>query len=257
MTAIVTIEGLALILLALLVAGLLRSHAEILGRLSRASDQEGAGENAPPLETEVGVALPRANPTPAFDLTGVDLDGGVLAFGLVGSPSKTLIAFLSSGCLTCAEFWQAFAHAEAVQLPRDTRLVIVTKDADEESPSKLRKLAPAGVPVLMSTSAWRDYDVPLAPYFIYVDGASGVIGEGAGASWAQVVSLLEQATDDVEFLTTLRKREERGGRRRRRRRESDDAREARADAELIAAGFYPDDPRLYNVEPPVEVAEGD
>jgi len=251
MSAVVTIEGFALVLLGLLVAGLLRSHAEILRRLAT-----GETTTEPPLETEVGVALPRENKTPAFDVTGVTLDGATASLGIVGAPQKTIVGFLSSGCLTCAEFWTAFADGDSLGIPDDTRLVIVTKGADQESPAKLRNLAPDRFPVVMSTEAWEDYSVPVAPYFIYVDGQDGVIGEGAAATWPQITNLLLQASEDVEFL----KAQGQIGKRRRRRRprkESGDARELRADAELLAAGFVPGDSRLYDTPPLAGVGESD
>ena len=39
------------------------------------------------------------------------------------------------------------------------------------------------VPVVMSTEAWERYDVPYAPYFVYVSGPAGrVVGEGVAAA---------------------------------------------------------------------------
>src|SRR2546427_62832 len=79
-----------------------------------------------------------------------------------------------------------------LQLPRSGQLVIVTKDTEFESPSQLAKKAPRRVPLVMSSEAWTDYDVPVSPYFVYVDGQSGEIrGEGAAATWPQVARLLE------------------------------------------------------------------
>ena len=53
----------------------------------------------------------------------------------------------------------------------------------------------------MSSAAWADYDVPVAPFFVLVDGASGeVIGEGAANEWGQVQSLLHTALDDAGML---------------------------------------------------------
>ena len=47
MTAIVSVETVLLVLLVVLVAGLLRSHAEILRRLGPASEDEAAGGRDP------------------------------------------------------------------------------------------------------------------------------------------------------------------------------------------------------------------
>jgi hypothetical protein len=81
------------------------------------------------------------------------------------------------------------------------RLVVVTKDAAFESPSRLRDLAPRHVPVVMSSAAWEHYRVEASPYFIYVDGPSGqVASEGSAVSWEQVRSLLRDAVADQEMF---------------------------------------------------------
>jgi hypothetical protein len=148
-----------------------------------------------------------------------------------GGPS-TLVAFLTSGCMTCMEFWRSFSE-RVPELPDGGRLVIVVKDSSHESPSKLRRLAPGGIPVVMSTDAWERYEVPAAPYFVYVDGPSGEIhGEGAASSWAQVASLLRDALADAEPPP-------RGA--------SGPERSARIDEELARAGIGPGHPSLYPV----------
>jgi hypothetical protein len=109
--------------------------------------------------------------------------------------------------------------------------VIVTKDSAHESPSKLRRLAPEGIPLVMSTATWERYEVPAAPYFVWVDGASGEIhGEGAASAWDQVASLLGDAIADVEVV-------EYGP--------SGPERSARIDDELARAGIGPGHPSLY------------
>jgi hypothetical protein len=115
-------------------------------------------------------------------------------------------------------------------------LVIVTKDTELESPSKLLKLAPDGVPLVMSSEAWERYQVEGSPYFVLVDGPTGRIrGEGTATSWPQVASLLRDAITDAELQA------ERGAR------VASDAaaRLARADAELAAAGIGQGHASLY------------
>ena len=51
-----------------------------------------------------------------------------------------------------------------------------------ESPSRLRDLAPADVPVVMSSQAWEDYGVTMSPYFVLVGADGEVRGEGAASS---------------------------------------------------------------------------
>jgi hypothetical protein len=221
-TSILVIESVVLVLLTLLVAGLLRSHAEILRRLHALDpDAEVAEKGAVPVELRLNGSESFA---PAADLDGAGLRDDAVHVSVVGARHKTLLAFLSSGCLTCHSFWDAFAHTRELDLPADTRLVVVTKDAQEESISTLRRLAPADVPVVMSSAGWVDYRVPGSPYFVLVDGARGQVrGEGTGANWDQVKNLLRQAVDDS----------------------ADGGRELRIDRELLGHGIRPGDPSLY------------
>ncbi len=200
----------------------------------------------------------RASP-PARDLSGVGLDDDAVTVRVAGTNHRTLVAFLSSGCLTCQRFWDAFARPAELGLPDDVRVVIVTKDLDEESPSKLAALAPAGLPTLASSRAWADYDVPGSPYFVLVDGPTGQVrGEGTGLDWEQVRNLLTQATDDAAFDQRAESAYRDGLERNRvPKPDADAARESRIDDELLAAGVRPGDPSLYQVPQPEPTAPGD
>jgi hypothetical protein len=226
MTVLVVAEAVAIALLALLVAGLLRSHAEILRRLhDLGAGLEPAGGSTPVALD--GTRLPGRADRPAHDISGVTPDDEGVAVGVVGTDQPTLLAFLTSGCLTCEGFWSAFGDPARRVLPGGTRLVVVTKGPEHESESRIRELAGANLVVVMSSRAWDDYDVPVAPYFVHVDGAAGEVrGEGAAQTWEQLVGLLDRALAD---------RGDGGG---------DDG-EARADRALMAAGILPGDPRLY------------
>jgi len=110
-TALVVALTVAVALLGLLVVSLLRSHAEILRRLHEidpAYDHAGgdhAGHDHGPTPVEVGVrpgvALPREHETPAHDVQGTTPAGGEVGLALLGGRASTLLAFLSSGCMTC------------------------------------------------------------------------------------------------------------------------------------------------------------
>jgi hypothetical protein len=229
MTALVAVETLLLALLALLVAGLLRSHAEILRRLAAlgAGDEESA--------FEPGLARPRADTPAAHDLAGATLAGEVRTVSVAGE-GGTLLAFLTSGCSICHEFWTAFADGRP--LPGGARLVVVTKDAHEERPRRLARLAPPGVTVLLSSQAWEDYRVPVAPYFVHVAGGR-VLGEGSAREWAQLRSLFGDAVEDA--ATSGRSTAERA---------------LRVEHDLRSAGIGPGDPSLYRLEDgPVEPEE--
>lgn len=236
MTVLITAESAVLALLVLLVAGLLRSHADIL----RALHDLGAGlGDEHRSASSTAVDAPRRAPllrAPAEHrrlpdvLQGETLEGEAASIG-TGAEGSTLIAFLSSGCGTCAGFWAALGSG-AQQALTGTRVVVVTRDRAEESPSALAGMAPAGVTVLMSSRAWDDLAVPGSPYFVHLDHGT-VTGEGTASTWPQLLSLVAQAQGDG--------RAPRAGSPW----STDAEREARADRDLAAAGILPGDPRLY------------
>jgi hypothetical protein len=239
MAVLVTLLAVVVALLGLLVAGLLRSHAEIL----RALHELGAGvdPDAPrdPAATSAGTRSPslahRRDTRGASDISGTSPTDDAVSIAIVGAPRPTLLAFLTTGCTTCADFWTAFAD-ERRRVPGDARLVVVLKGANAESPVRARKMAPRDVPVVMSDEAWDAYDVPVAPYFVFVDGPTGeVVGEGAAATWAQLTSMLDRAIEEAGVDLG----------RRRGRRNDNRSREARADRDLRASGIEPGDPSLY------------
>ena len=214
MTVLVACETLLLVLLILLVAGLLRSHAEILRRLGPADADE---RQLPEPGTRSGGREGR-------DIAGTTLSGDALAIGLGASSPATLLAFLSSGCGVCERLWEELRAGRPQGLTQGVRLVAVVKDPSAESPARLRSLAPADVPVVMSSAAWNDYAVPATPYFVYVE-AGRVHGEGSASGWEQILALLRDATAD------RRDHEDAGG---------DDVERA-----LASAGIGPDHPSLY------------
>ena len=199
MIYLVAAQTVVLILMAVLIAGLLRSHAETLRRLPAEPDEGGQdlGDATPELQI---VAPPEREQDefPATDVAGATLAGDAVKVSLAPGAPHTLLAFLSSGCLTCANFWNALQPEVREPLPGNARPIIVTKDTAFESPSKLRELAPADVPLVMSSTAWDDYAVPVAPYFVYVGPDGQVLGEGAAESWPQITSLFRDALLDLE-----------------------------------------------------------
>ena len=202
MVAIVSVETVLLVLLVVLVAALLRSHAEILRRLGP-EDAAAPRMPAPASGIRTDIEAPElAGATPSGDAVSLSLDGG-----------PTLLAFLSSGCTSCAAF---FATLGERPLAPELQTVIVTRGSEREQPSKLRRLTAEQVPVVMSSRAWEEYAVPGSPYFVLVeDGA--VRGEGVATTWDALASLVGEAID-----------EQRG-----------------VEERLAAAGIGPDHPSLY------------
>ncbi|MEA2428557.1 MAG: hypothetical protein QOF37_2185 [Thermoleophilaceae bacterium] len=191
MVVLVACETIVLALLVVLVAGLLRSHAEILRRLGPPDEAPATGAGPLPDPPAVVEAhLPR-------DLVGTTLDGDAVKVALGSGSPPTLIAFLTSGCAVCGNFWGDMRRGRPAELQdRDLRLIVVTKDSSHESPSRLAELRPDDVPLVMSTAAWQAHRVPAAPYFVFVDGGQ-VRGEGSATTWKQIASLLRDAEHDA------------------------------------------------------------
>jgi hypothetical protein len=245
MTALIVGLTVAVGLLGVLVAGLLRANAEVV----RALHQMGVnlGPDTPgsrPTPVTLG-----ARPTPdrpdagdVIDLAGTTPGGDAVSLAVSGVHHDTLIAFLTSGCHTCRGFWDSF-RATPPDVPGGARLVVATRGPEAESPGTIGNLAGRGgqaVPVVMSSEAWEHYDVPYAPYFVYVSGpASRVVGEGVAASWDEVRALVANAVADG---TTAPPPTTAAGRPRWR---ADRARDLAVDRALEEAGIAPGDPRLH------------
>lgn len=234
MTVLLIIETLILAVLTVLVAGLLRGYASVLARLHRLEGGNAGAQEFPlrpvqPAAAEFG---------PAHDVEGQTLTGEIVHARVIGVQHDTVLLFLSSGCASCAEFWDDLR--DPVPLPPATRLLVVPQSPNDESIAALRAVAPDGVDVVLSSQAWRDYEVPGAPHVVLVNGASGRIrGEGTGQSLRQVVELLARATGDARFLDP-------GPAPAKSARDLRD--ETEVDRALLAAGILPGDPRLYGGE---------
>jgi hypothetical protein len=257
MTVLIVVETLLLVLLSVLVAGLLRSHAEILRRLNQIDERApgGSAVGAERARAEAALPHPRIEATPASDVAGQTLEGDPIHLGVRGTGTNTLLAFLSSGCLSCRTLWDGLEPRVRPRMPGGARLVVVTKGPDQESPRKLRGLAPKDVPVVMSSEAWEAYGVPASPYFIFVDGPSGEVhGEGAASQWSQVISLLNDALADQDQAAWEPPDTSSNGRGRPLR-PATAPRLARVDADLLSAGIGPDHPSLYGPGPDVDERE--
>ena len=214
MVALSVILGVVVVLLAVLVAGLLRSHADILKALhdlgvgvdetsagpgESGHDHGGASASARPVPVPftMGPQLPAGrDATSAPTIAGVTPDGNALAVAPAGSGGLTLLAFLSTGCSSCAGFWESFRTPADLGLPAGARLVVVTKGAEREIPGEVAALAAPGLSVVMSSDAWTDYEVPGSPFFVLVDGTSGRrIGEGVANHFRQVAELVRRAKE--------------------------------------------------------------
>jgi hypothetical protein len=235
-TALIGAETVLLVLLLVLVAGLLRSHAEILRRLGppgedgdQLSGDRGAPARLPGAPARLPGAPARLPGAPAPEIAGATPSGDLVRLSFGGGGVPTLIAFLSSGCASCAGFWSELGRGA---LPGGAQPVIVTRSADRESPSRLRSLARTAIPVVLSSQAWEDYRVPGSPYFVLVDRE--VRGEGVATSWDALAGLLADAVADSAAGGGAGAAV--GG---------DGAAGDRIEQRLGAAGVLPGDPTLY------------
>jgi hypothetical protein len=240
MLALVIVSTFVVLLLGILVAGLLRSHADILRALhdlgAAVGDPAAAVAVAAPVTLTTPASAPALGAAPA--VAGVTPTGDARAIAVDNSDDFTLLGFLSSGCTGCAAFWDALQEPGRLQLPDRTRVVIVTKGPDREIPSEVQARTTGQVPVVMSTDAWIDYQVPGSPFFVLVDGATGQkVGQGVASQVGQLAELVRRAEHDRGHAGGTRGRGEPSL--------DGPAREAAADEVLAAAGIFPGDPSLY------------
>lgn len=255
MVALAVVLTVIVVLLSILVAGLLRSHADILKALhdlgsgvgDPATDGRGhrsqaaVGTPPPGAARLLTIGPPGAGTrasTGAPAVVGVTPGGDGLAVSPAQGSGLTLLAFLSAGCAVCDHFWRAFGSPAAGDRLAGARLVVVTRGPDKESPAEIGAKAEGVTEVVMSSEAWADYEVPGAPFFVLVDGTAGRrVGEGLANRLEQLTDLIRVASaDDV------------AGRRRRTRPFSGPGgpeRERDVDRALLAAGIRPGDPSLY------------
>lgn len=257
MTAVVVGLALVVLLLGILVAGLLRSHAEILRLLAQQgtpvhAPSDGAGVLPLPDVLPLPVARPGLAPVAgpgafpaAAELLGSTPDGDAAALSVAGG--QVLLAFLSSQCLTCQTFWRALDRAD-VGLAAE--VIVVTKGPEVEVTEEVARLAGQHVNVLMSSQAWRYYEVPVSPYFVHVlDGR--VVGTGAASRWEQVVGLVRTSLagglrpGPVPAAGTAAAAGAALGQGGRIEPRGAQDRADAVDAELRAAGIEPGDPRLW------------
>jgi hypothetical protein len=223
-TAVVVIEAVVIALLLVLVAGLLKSHAEILRQLHRLEETSGPGRPQTGIEFETA---------PISQIAGVDPHGTPRVIDLSNGRGNTVLAFLSSGCASCHAFWERLARDHDLSIP-DARLVVVTRGAASESPSRIAELAPIDVPVIMSDDAWDRFRVPMTPFFLMIDPDIRVVGEGSAAGWKQLLRLLRQSIADSQHPARM----------------DTVGRERFTDDNLGRSGVTPDDPSLH--ENPLE-----
>ncbi|MEO7261073.1 MAG: hypothetical protein ABI047_07455 [Jatrophihabitantaceae bacterium] len=245
MTALLIAETVILAVLCVLVAGLLRGYAAVLRRLHQldgGATPLDAQAGPPPFRTVASIPEPpdaqriegRDEWAESHDIDGVSLRGEIVSVRTIGVEQDTILAFLSSNCEGCTGFWHELGEPVSWTTPLGSRLLVVTKGPESESPSVLSQLCPDGVDLVMSSQAWADFEVPGSPYVVVADGHTGrVKGEGSGTSFSQVSGLIRQSVEDSRHPAMARKPD------------SDRRRERDVDRILLTAGIGPQDPSLY------------
>lgn len=229
--AVVIALALVVGLLGVLVVGLLRSHADILRKLE--SIGAGLDSNGHAHESSQ-ITLTRKSAAPIAErrITGVTPDGEPLVLSLSTGSDPTLLAFLSTTCSSCTPFWEGLESSLMHFGGHRHRVVIVTLGESEESPTRAQSLSRPGVDVVMSSSAWSEFEVPGAPYFMLIEPqTSRVIGEGSAMTFDSLVEFLTDATNDQQWDLSVG--------------QSQVSEESRIDSDLRRAGILPGDPRLY------------
>ena len=127
-------------------------------------------------------------------LSGTTPDGAPVSVALGDGPGRTLLAFLTSSCVTCRGLWAAIADDLPASVGPGTRVVVVTEDPADERPAAVRDLAPDSQLVVMSSETWARYGVTAAPFFVLVEGTSGrVLAAGTAPDGAGVRRLARRA----------------------------------------------------------------
>ena len=238
-----------LVVATVFVTALTASYTSLEQRLERVEGSSGSATPLPlskkptPAATGVGGAVGRD----AHDLAGVSLTEDAVAIAVRGVEHDTVLAFLSSGCTTCGRFWAALRAGDLPDLGDQTRLVVLTKSPGDESMTALSDLA-HGLHVVMTSQAWRDYEVPGTPFFILVNGTSGTVtGEGTAMGWDEVRNLIALGRGDASVVSGVSTASMKPS--------SDAERESVVDQILMDAGIFPGDPSLYpGTQPPEQAA---
>ena len=129
----------------------------------------------------------------AHDVTGTSPAGLPVEFRIHHLDRPALLAFLSTHCDGCDEYWSGFGHTDGGPWLHSVSPAIVTRGPESIDPSAVQEAA-AGVlevPVIMSDQAWIDYQVLGYPFFVLIDPESRtVLGETVGFGWADVIAMI-------------------------------------------------------------------
>jgi hypothetical protein len=197
MSAVETGLLVVVILLCVVVVALVRAQASTARRLAIVERRLLRAQRR--VEPEEATMDPQSTPEPVdeaaggdtVDVRGVTVDGEPALVELERPDRPTLVAFLSTTCGICLGLWEQLRDRDL----SGVRTVVVTKDPAVEDVQRAAGLARSGsLPVVMSSEAWDDYEVPGSPYFLLVDGTPAtVVAEGEASTWDAVQRIAERS----------------------------------------------------------------
>jgi len=126
----------------------------------------------------------------------VSPEGRRLEVRLADCGPLVLLAFLTTHCDGCDEFWSGTGDPVVGTLPTSVSTVVVTKGPETVDPDEVARVASGrgDVPVIMSDEAWADYQVMGYPFFVLVDATDRcVVGETVGFGWADIADMIHSA----------------------------------------------------------------
>lgn len=197
----------------LFVVGVLGSHADLVQRLTTLENLSSDRTPEATLSMPDGVVAmpPTTEQREVNTLRGTDVDLRPTEVDLSSIATRyTLLAFVSTSCLSCLEIWRDVIEAgpDAAMIEADedaATLFIVLKGREVENLGKARLLAKETLPsVLFSSQAWEEMDVPGSPYFALIDNRSQlVVGAGSASTWTQLRTLASDAMLELSLAAQI------------------------------------------------------
>lgn len=157
---------------------------------------------------QIGLLHLRLSPVPALDSGGPQPGSEVVledaAVQTLPSsrtrPETIIVGFISPTCNLCLPLLPAF-HALAARLQPHERILLVS-DADKDRTREYVSAKKISVTVVSAPSAFKQNDIPGAPFVVVTDGALRCLASGGVNTLEQIESLLEKAEQERDAMST-------------------------------------------------------
>lgn len=154
------------------------------------------------LVRQIGLLHLRLSPVPALDGNGPPPGTEVVletaATQALSSsrsqPETIIVGFISPTCSLCLPLLPAF-HELARRLRPQERIVLVS-DADAERTQEYASAKKIPVTVVSDPGAFKQNDIPGAPFVVVTDGALRCLASGGVNTFEQIESLLDKAEQE-------------------------------------------------------------